>query len=393
MIIKIFVVTKNEYDLIEDWTNFYGKIFEYKNLNIIDTGSTNQIVLNFYKSIKKLGVNIIIDEGYIGGQQGEKFTKYMLIEKQKKSCDFLLGCDTDNFLILPNTDTINKDDYIKYFSELPTNQNKFLIHQTYDSLIYENDGYENNKYKRPAIDCEYFKKSATVYINFYRCNNFIKTENGNHDGITNPNQKAYMTNLKIIHYMNTGIYRLQERSFEICMGYNHFKINYPFNYENSKQNYINIYNFIKNGINGCGIHRIIQSYSFILRYYILWLFKKYATEDYCNIETINTVLYSNKNIFIDNYDKDDLLINSYEKELEYAIRGNTDFLIYKCKNSPEEIENNFINFFLNKKKDNKMNDINIFKIYNNCEIFILDLSESNIIKFSVIKNFILNIVY
>ena len=167
MIIKIFVVTKDEYDLIADWTKYYGNIFGYENLTIIDNGSTHMDVLTYYEYAKKLGVNIIIDIGYEGNEQGKKFTKYMLLEKERNISDFVFGCDTDNFLFLTKSAVINKHDILDWFSSLPKDQNKFLIHSSTDSIINpDSPKYINNKYKHPIFDTETFVTSATVCSNF-----------------------------------------------------------------------------------------------------------------------------------------------------------------------------------------------------------------------------------
>ena len=85
MKIKIFTVTKDEYDLIQEFIDFYGYIFGYDNLIIIDNGSTNTSVLEYYNRVKReKNVNIVSETGYENCKQGDHFTKYMLIEKKKK---------------------------------------------------------------------------------------------------------------------------------------------------------------------------------------------------------------------------------------------------------------------------------------------------------------------
>jgi len=367
MIIKIFVVTKNEYDLIEDWTNFYGRIFDYSNLTIIDTGSNNLDVLMFYEEAKKMGVNVIVDIGYEGNSQGEKFTKYMLMEKEKNESDFLLGCDTDNFLFIKNVNKIKKEDYFNYFNSLPDDKNKFLIHSSLDSIPTLNSNYINNKYKRPVLDTEQFFNHASVCINFYRTKNFIKTENGNHSGITFPNHNAHLTNLSMVHYNNTGINRLQERSLEICIGYKHFEINYPFNHENCKKNYKNIYRFFSEKQYGCGIHRSLQAFSFLLRHYIFSLFEKYAS-DYFNLILFYNVLYSNKNIL--NNEPCEKIITSFPEEYAFASSGDLKFVNYKLQYSPENMEKDFINFF--KKNISKTKKITMSDIFDHDELLFCD---------------------
>ena len=94
--IKIFCVTKNEYDLIEHFIVYYGYLFGYNNLIIIDNNSTHETVLSLYDKYIKLGITVVYEPNYTGNGQADMFNKYMSLEKS--NCDFLFGLDTDEFL-------------------------------------------------------------------------------------------------------------------------------------------------------------------------------------------------------------------------------------------------------------------------------------------------------
>lgn len=368
MIIKVFTVTKDEYDLIEDFIEFYGYIFGYNNLTIIDTGSTNSYVLEYYKKIiLEKNVKIVFENGYEGGKQGDFFTKYMTIEKNKNSCDFLLGLDTDNFIILPNTEHIIPEQYINYFENLDKQHNKFCIHGTLDSVVdVESPFYVNNKYLRPAMNCEKFFKSATVHTCFYRTQNFCVTYNGNHQGVTSPDNDPLYTDLTVIHYNDTGSFRNKERCINIIINYKYIK-NYIFydDFESSLINYINICKFVTNNdIRQCGVHRIIQSYSFSLKDFVYELFKKYSNKEFCTIENIIKYVFCDECIleYIDNYDTkndfwDKIGINfefsnvNTEKLLYYF--GNPIFVNKRSQYTAKNMISDFELFFKNKNTDEK----------------------------------------
>lgn len=278
MIIKIFTVTKNEYDLIEKWIIFYGNIFGYENLVVIDNNSTDKKTLKVYEKFSNR-INIYKEDNYENGKQGEHFTKYMTIEKQ--NCDFLLGCDTDNFLILNDTNTIDKCNYISFFENLPKNINKFLIHSSYDICNIDTNGYnyKNFKLDKP-IEHTVFYKNASVCINFFRSKNFVETFNGNHFSITNPDQKPYMTNASMVHYNYTGMKRLEEKSIQIVEGYNYMKVLYPlYEYENSLKNFYHLKNFLIKTDQCAGIHRVRQAFLIFLIYLIINLINKFSCSD------------------------------------------------------------------------------------------------------------------
>ena len=63
MRVKIFTMVKNEDDIIEDWINYHGKIFGYKNLHIIDNYS-NDDTYNILLKYKSKGIHIYREHDY-----------------------------------------------------------------------------------------------------------------------------------------------------------------------------------------------------------------------------------------------------------------------------------------------------------------------------------------
>jgi hypothetical protein len=384
MIIKIFTVTKNEYDLINPWVHFYGTIFGYENVVIIDNGSDNIEVLNFYNDIKKNTKIKIYTDTSIYSDQGKIFTKYMNLEKN--NCDFLLGCDTDNFLIVDGKNSIKKQDYFDIFEQLPEENNKFLIHRTIDSIIDSNNSdYIDNKINNP-VNSHFFIKHASVCANFYRSANFVDTYNGNHIGTTNPDQTAFNCSDKLlyVHYVYTGINRCMERSILCCEGYNYLKLKFPLSkFENSKDNFMNICNCI-NLVN-LGVHRYIYLFSYILRYYLYSLFSKYVPREYFTLKNFYNILYNNEN-FLNGKNKHNAKVNSYFDERNFGSVGNLSFVEYKIK-IKDTIENDFIIFFNSTVNNNKSFSIDdIFK--NDENINFKEISKKhNVIEFYNIKKF------
>ena len=268
-IAKIFTVTKDEYDLIEDFILYYGKIFGYNNLIIIDNMSTNQHVLNIYK---KYPVNVVYESGYQKGKQGEHFTKYMNMYKTKAK--YLIGVDTDEFLYVMNSNkTTSYENIIDYLNHLPSDYDIFRI-KYYDWSVpnkYSSD-YIDYKHIRPVRHIKLFKRNSNENLtrkNFYKANNFIDTASGNHHGHTT-NNKPFITQLGYLHFSNTGKKRTIERAMNICIGYDYISKN------DNKDVIINKLeeNVLKRV--GCnGFHRRDELYYFMRREYIINLFVKY----------------------------------------------------------------------------------------------------------------------
>lgn len=260
---KIFTVTKNEYDLIEDFINYYGSIFGYENLVIIDNGSDNQIVLDIYEKYKLKGINVYFEIGYQGNLQADHFNKYM--NKYKNDCDWLIGLDTDEFMIVSNKDNFSSNNL---FNELSNTLEK--LDPTIDKITvnYFNSHCPKEiiKYKRPAKEIIRFSKKKNSTKFFYRSKNFIYTNIGNHNGRTLNEKEILLENIAYAHYHSTGYKRMIERAHQICCAYDYISKN---------DDEFNILKKINLSTMIFGIHRVEQIYNFYVKKVVLDLFIKY----------------------------------------------------------------------------------------------------------------------
>jgi len=267
---KIFTVTKDEYDLIDDFIIYYGKIFGYQNLIIIDNMSTDKNVLDVYKKYPE--IKIYYEEGYQKDKQGEYFTKYM--NMYKNQAKYLIGVDTDEFIYVMNNDESTSYDIMGYLNKLSDKYDMFKI-KYYDwSIPNKNSSdYVNYKHTRPVRHIDMFKRCPDENITrkvFYRASNFISTMCGNHNGNTTTN-KTYITRLGYFHYSNTGKKRTLERALNICIGYDYVD-------KNDNKNIIIDKLEIKalKKVPCYGFHRRDELYNFYRREHIINLFVKYV---------------------------------------------------------------------------------------------------------------------
>jgi hypothetical protein len=275
MQIKIFTVTKNEFDLINEFILYYGSIFGFENIIIIDNGSDDQRVLNTYEKYKTLfGITVYTELGYNKNDQGNHFTKIMSIYKD--SCDFLIGLDTDEFMALKIGKFVSIKyikPYFQYLYLVASNRIKisesFQINTNYQQKIktlfqkyyqtnnqnfcfdqflfgfYANSSYpektndstetletletietietrETIKTKRisPIYKIDQFHLFPYYKKRFYLAKNFVLTKNGNHKGFTQKNA-SMKTNLLFFHYHDTGMKRVAQRTEAIFIAYNY----------------------------------------------------------------------------------------------------------------------------------------------------------------------------
>jgi hypothetical protein len=246
-IAKVFTVTKNEYDLIEDFIQYYGTIFGYENVVIIDNGSDHPAVLDVYERYKSKGITIYMALGYKNLQQAEHFTAAM--SKYKNSAEFLIGLDTDCFFCVKNR--CDKETIISYLRDLPKEYDIFVMKKFYMSVVDPaSPNYKDNKLIRPT-DCTTFVlrdgyAGVTVSHVFYRAQNFVSTGIGNHGGITTTNKRFFCDDVAYVHYHDTGKRRHLERCRAILLAYG---------YINESMNQTQQLEALLQNRDGSGIHR------------------------------------------------------------------------------------------------------------------------------------------
>lgn len=266
-IAKIFCMTKDEYDLIEDFIVYHGYLFGYDNIVIIDNNSTDSRVIDVYEKYKLLGLTVVSEPSYVGSDQGIAFTKWM--NQYKDSCEFLIGLDTDEFMFGLNENNYEFDK--KYITELlntiPTNVTYLKVNITPLVLLEPEMPYYNNNFvENPARNMTTFTnekenigKALRTKV-FYRSNAFVNTENGNHTGRVSWGNTQIST-IGYIHFHYTGPKRLYERSRNVVRAYKYVDINDSYETQFTK---------LKPIIGRCnGFHRVEQYLTFLLREYIL----------------------------------------------------------------------------------------------------------------------------
>ena len=257
-IARIFSVSKNETDLIEDFIIYHGKIFGFENVIIIDNGSTCKIVLDIYSKYKKKGLIVEKELGYDGLSQGKHFTKYM--KKYSLNCEFLIGLDTDEFIY--NGTIINT------LKSLPKKYTKFIVKKYMASFPDKSDiKYIDYKFNRPASNINTFiKEEAIPQKCFFRSRSFISTVNGCHNGKVLKGDTKYINDIEYYHFHSTGKKRSIERSKCIIDGYKYTNLNYP------------IFQQLKDMINikpnSPGIHRVSEYGLFLNKSLTLSLLKE-----------------------------------------------------------------------------------------------------------------------
>lgn len=334
--VKVFCVTKNEYDLIEDFIIYYGYLFGYNNLIIIDNNSTNDLVFKIYDKYINLGVTVVNEPNYEGNGQGEIFTKYMQLEKI--NCDFLIGLDTDEFLFscdnLKNEqDPFCKETILQILNSYDINDTLFKISSYPCSVVDKtNSNYIDNKFKNPTMEMVYFSNDLPYTENqqffwkdipkhFVRSSAFINTSNGNHSIVISHGNNI-QSSLGLLHFNNTGKRRYYERAKGVIDGYAYFSTSLDIKEQidilvSNKQHY------------GNGNHKVNSYHILLLRMFILELFIIYIKR-----------LPSQKELELHSYDK--LYTKTFDiennfKNCEEAILNKDEIFIFNNETDKQNI--------------------------------------------------------
>ena len=261
--VKVIVLSRNEYDLIEDFLTYYGALVGFENIVVIDNDSDDGRVLQIYKEFVSRGVTLEkTSKGMT--QMSEIMTDAIL--RHRDTADFIIPVDTDEFLYFPSLFT----------SLLETKTETGTIQRDEENLIASSrtslhaalraapDDIDIIRYKHvlasvPVATCPDYKdykhqrpvKSITSFVNqgwdklILRCPcpDFLLISQGNHHvhmlaAGNNSNSdtsnirpqpraerqiKEFVTSeLGLLHFHDTGSARKRERCIMSMRGYFQF---------------------------------------------------------------------------------------------------------------------------------------------------------------------------
>lgn len=219
-LVKICLLTKNEKDMIEDFILFYGSLFGYENLCIIDNGSTAPQVLDVYERYKMKGITVIVDSRDLN-HHGSIMTEYM--SKLAPTCKYIIPLDTDEFIFFTDGSAITKEKLMDYFLSIPDNVSVVRFQKFYGSIPDLNSSsYVNHRHKRPTTDITDFYDQNWDKL-FVRADRFISCAVGNHSVQTTFGDRIISDKLGLLHFHETGVGAQFERAMQAVEGRGHVR--------------------------------------------------------------------------------------------------------------------------------------------------------------------------
>jgi hypothetical protein len=150
-VMKIVLMTRNEFPMIKSWVFYHGTIFGFNNLFIID-GSNDPDAISFLDHCVKLGVNVRRSNNDLNGLSREINEVF---DSQKEKSDFLIKMDTDEFLVLfdPATKKISnsKADIINYLDKVVYDGSMYKIGFTGGSFLSEETSRRRTRWRKTSF--------------------------------------------------------------------------------------------------------------------------------------------------------------------------------------------------------------------------------------------------
>ena len=227
--VKIFLMTKNEPEMIEDWLIYHGYLFGLENIHILDA-SDDQHVIGIYEKYQAWGLNVHFSACGLDQIESE-LTKLMSYYRGENS--FLIKLDTDEFLaytrglggkilslagktlnslscppqikssIIDTALKLSKIDnfnFEKFWRSLP------VTGQRYKASVVSWSIPSNEHQNRPCRDLTLFSPPhITTLKTYFHSDSFVSVDLGSHAGVSTNPDPPIDTALTIIHYHSTSV--------------------------------------------------------------------------------------------------------------------------------------------------------------------------------------------
>lgn len=183
--VDIFTFQKNEGTLLLEWGIWHGSIFGFNALNIIDHQSDDPQTILHLDFLASRGAHVMKYSGNFDGKAAQ-LTHWMAESKAK----FVVPIDVDEFLVLERNGSLlfNNDEILRTFRYLPTDGRRYKMRTT-DAMYCPGNVTNTRPWSKffRAREMTVFQQ-ADIHLNcmsktFYLRSTFLKTDQGNHQGI------------------------------------------------------------------------------------------------------------------------------------------------------------------------------------------------------------------
>jgi hypothetical protein len=191
---SILTMNKNEKLLLEPWIIYYGNLFSFNNICIVDNGSTDTDVLKTLDKYSNMGTKVIYYFNRPEDFSNKGTILKDLAQKFYADSDFVFFLDVDEFIFLNvnNTFVYDKEPILKYLRTLPVDT----------EYIYNT----NRMYYNIPLKYNLITKQHAVNKVFFQGGTIKSLDIGFHSGECNKSNKEFTTELGIVHFHNKLYY-------------------------------------------------------------------------------------------------------------------------------------------------------------------------------------------
>ena len=192
MSVIIATMVKNEEDIVQYWIDYYGTLFGFQNLHIIDNFSTDR---TFEIAAENLSKGIHLERKLDYTKKGE----YMTALKNRVACRFFFPVDIDEFVVLLDKGTHSLQHFAKivpYFQSLPRDIVCFKMNYIHPIRTRQTSVNDLSEFTAGSI-LDY-KEMAKTFLQNVDGYSSLQIDHGNHV----PNNIFHLTDLHLVHFHN-----------------------------------------------------------------------------------------------------------------------------------------------------------------------------------------------
>jgi hypothetical protein len=186
-LVDVYTFQKDEGKLLQEWGVYHGSIFGYKALHIIDHASTDNETKEALGFLRRNGATVVYFNGPFLDKH-EQLTNLML----QSSARFVLPLDVDEFLVTRDSNdtfvVMDSDTMPHSFGSLPIDGRRYRmasIHaRSCSSLLLDQDAIKKFSRTKEMNVFEPPKPINCMSKSFFLRATFVKTDQGNHGGVT-----------------------------------------------------------------------------------------------------------------------------------------------------------------------------------------------------------------
>jgi hypothetical protein len=198
--VLVFTMVKDEAALLPDWIHYYGHLFGYDSIHIVDNFSTD----GSWEIISEMQTT----HGVHGRQEADyqkkgEFMKAWMLARSTQKTDILYPIDVDEFIVLfnysENTIQASRSAILGAMHELPVNQ-PYVFKQDYLGVVRETASLKDGvRDEESHAELYNYAGAAKTFLNAAALPS-CTFDHGNH-GIQGPSvEQSYLLTIRIVHW-------------------------------------------------------------------------------------------------------------------------------------------------------------------------------------------------